>query len=211
MKAPAFNRLHNLRMENDAARYAQEEMRPRFERMAGRQDNGTAPRAVTAFQLFQTPPEIAAQLVTLLDLNPGARVLEPSAGLGRILDAIPRSCETVAVEIAPQCAAELYRANRVNVRILQRDFLTVTPDEIGLFDAVVMNPPFHLRADIHHITRAMSFLKPGAKLAAICFDTEQRRQALKPLASKWIALPQAAFKREGTHIATAMLLIQKGN
>ena len=30
----------------------------------------------------------------------------------------------------------------------------------------LLNPPFHLRADIRHVLHAMQFLKPGGKLAA---------------------------------------------
>lgn len=129
-----IHRLHALRMENDAVRFAMDEMRPRFDRIAGRHDNGTAPRAVVAYQLFQTPPSLALRLVSLLALQPSARVLEPSAGLGRLIDAIdytqPR-CPVLAVESAPQCAFELFARYQSGVKLLQRDFLTVTPEEIG--------------------------------------------------------------------------------
>src|SRR5205814_1895987 len=109
-----ISRLMHLQLENEDARAAQAAMRPRFDRLAHRYENGTAPRAVSAFQLFQTPAEMAAQLAALLDIQPGARVLEPSAGLGRLLDAVNlyAPAEVVAVEVAPQIAAELYRQNR---------------------------------------------------------------------------------------------------
>src|SRR4051812_4485679 len=97
-------------MENDAAGFAMNEMRPRFQSLTARHENGTAPRAVSAYQLFQTPPEVAARLVGMLDLKPGKRLLEPSAGLGRLIAAAkPFAPDITAVEIAPQCAAELYR------------------------------------------------------------------------------------------------------
>lgn len=205
----AFHRLHALRMENDAAKYAMDELRPRFERLAGRHENGTAPRVVTAYQLFQTPPELAARLVALLDLKPGARVLEPSAGLGRLLDALrpyePR--EVVAVEIASQCAAELYQQDRPGVTIKQRDFLTLSVDDLGTFDAVVMNPPFHMRSDIRHIEHALRFVRPGGRLAAICLDGYQRREALGSRASQWIDVPPGTFKEAGTNVATSMIII----
>ena len=209
MNADTFNRLHALRMENDAAKYAQEEMKPRFDRLAGRHENGTAPRAVSAFQLFQTPPEIAARLVAAASLPPRARVLEPSAGLGRILDALPAERgEVVAVEMAANIAGELYAQNRPGVRLVQRDFLTCTRGELGEFDTVIMNPPFHLRADIRHILHARQFLKPGGTLAALCLDTPHRSQALRPLSSSWEQLPAGTFGKEGTHVATILLTIK---
>lgn len=211
MRAADLHRLHTLRMENDAAKFAQDEMRPRFDRLAGRHENGTAPRAVSAFQLFQTPAAMAMELVALLGLPPGARVLEPSAGLGRILDALqPYQCaEVVAVEVAPQCAGELFRQDRAGVRIIQRDFLACSPAELGTFDAVVMNPPFHMRADIRHIQHARQFLKPGGKLAALCMDTRHRVEALQPLADTWRKLPAGSFKEAATGISAIMLTINK--
>lgn len=210
MNPETFNRLHVLRMENDAVGFQMEEMRPRFERLANRHENGTAVRAVSAFQLFQTPAMIAEQLVSLANPKLGARVLEPSAGLGRILDALkPYSpAEVIAVEIAPACAGELYRQERAGVTIKQRDFLTVTTAEIGLFDLVVMNPPFHMRADIRHIQHALTFVKPGGTLAAICMNTSHRQAALKPLGT-WIELPAGAFRQEGTDVSAAIVIITK--
>lgn len=210
MKTSAFYRLHALRMENDAAGYAMAEQRPRFERIAGRHENGTAPRAVVVPQLFQTPPEIAARLVAVLHLKPGARILEPSAGLGRLLDALKpcQPSEIVAVELAPDCARELFTQDRQGVTIKQRDFLTVTPEESGLFDAVVMNPPFHLRADIRHIQHARQFLKPGGILGAVCMNTRHRVEQLKPLAATWEELEAGAFKDSGTNTAAVILTIK---
>lgn len=213
MNAETFQRLHALRMENDAARFAQEEIKPRFDRMAGRFENGTAPRAVVAPQLFQTPKDIAAQLVEMLAPKRGARILEPSAGLGRILDALQpfAPSEVVAVEIAAACAGELFRQERAGVTILQRDFLKVTPAETGLFDAVAMNPPFTMRADVRHIWHAWDFLKPGGRLAAICFDTEARRAEFRELAQEWRALPPGTFRESGTSVPVAVFTMEKGS
>lgn len=209
MNHATFNRLHDLRDENDGHRAIMDTMRPRFDRMAARHENGTAPRAVVAHQLFQTPPELAARLVALLDLQPGARVLEPSAGLGRILDALApyAPVEVVAVEMAAPCAAELFRQNRPGVSLRQANFLEKTPEGLGLFDAVAMNPPFHMRADVRHILHALKFLKPGGRLAALCLDTRHRETALRHLASTWKAVPDGVFAKEGTNVRTVLLTI----
>jgi SAM-dependent methyltransferase len=210
MNPATFNRLHSLRMENDAAGYALDDARPRFDRLRARHENGAAPVAVSEFQLFQTPPAVAARLVALLGLRPGARVLEPSAGLGRLLDAL-QACqprEVVAVEMAAACAGQLYRQDRPGVVIRQRDFLAVDPAELGAFDAVVMNPPFHLRADIRHILHARRFLKPGGMLAAVCMAGASREAALRPLACHWEPLPAGTFRAEGTPVGAVLLAIR---
>jgi SAM-dependent methyltransferase len=207
---PAFARLRDLRLDSVLAGATSTALRPRFDRLAHRHANGSAPRAVSAFQLFQTPPALAARLVAALQLPPDARVLEPSAGLGRLLDALapfaPR--ETVAVEFAPPCARELFHQDRPRVSILQRDFLALSPSETGLFDAVVMNPPFHLRADLRHILHARTFLKPGGSLAALCLLSSHRLAALRPLAASWEVLPAATFAAEGTHAVCVLLTLR---
>ncbi len=211
----AFHRLHTLRMENDAAGYAMAEMAPRFQRIAQRHENGTAPHAVTAWQLFQTPEHLAARMVALLDPQPGHRILEPSAGLGRLLDALTDATRTpqhaprpqiTAVELAPACAGELYRQNRAGITLKQRDFLTLTPGEIGTFDRILMNPPFHMRADIAHIRHALAFLQPGGRLVALCMDTPHRRAALAPL-GEYLPLPPKTFATEGTQVNAALVII----
>lgn len=199
-------------MENDAAKYAMEEARPRFETLANRKENGTAPRAVSSFQLFQTPAHIARQLAEIMDAPKGAEWLEPSAGLGRLLDAIkPYEPKRVyAVEENPLVAGELYRQNRPNVRLIQRDFLAFNLAQIGSpFDAVIMNPPFHLRADIRHIEHALTFLKPGGVLGALCLHTPHRVEAFRDQAETWTILPSGTFAKEGTRVECVMLTIRK--
>lgn len=206
----SFHRLHTLRMENDAAKYAQEEMRGRFARLASRHEDGTAPRAVTAFNLFQTPPDLAARMAQLLEPAPGMKILEPSAGLGRLIDAIAAfNPEVTAVEIAPQCARELYEQNRPRLRLKQADFLNLLRIDGQPFDGAIMNPPFHMRADIRHILHALTFLRPGGRLVALAMDTPHREEALKPLADVWEKIPAGAFKSEGTKIAAVMMRITK--
>lgn len=210
MNAPNLSRLHALRAENFAARETMNAIRPRFERIEGRHANGTAPRALTSWQLFQTPPEIAAQLVALLYLKPGARVLEPSAGLGRLLDALApfRPSEIVAVEMADNIAHELRNQKRPGVTVMNRDFLALMPEEIGNFDAVAMNPPFTMRSDIRHINHALDFVKPGGRVAALMLHTDHRVNALRDDATDWIELPPGAFKSSGTNVATILASFQ---
>jgi SAM-dependent methyltransferase len=207
----ALDRLQGLQIDTLLAGATLDALRPRFNTLRDRHDNGTAPRAVSAFQLFQTPAAVAARLVAMLDLAPGARVLEPSAGLGRILDALAptQPAEVVAIETAPQLAAELFRQDRAGVRLAQRDFLTCTPAEFGSFDAVAMNPPFHMRADVRHITHALQFLKPGGRLAAICMAGPHRLRAFRDLADQWHELPASTFRAEGTAVETYLFRITK--
>ena len=210
MKPIDTTRLHALRGRLAERTGEMAALALRYQRIAGRHENGTAPRAVSTTQLFQTPATLAARLVALLSPIDGARVLEPSAGLGRILDALAQAgppSGIVAVEIASQCATELVGRSGVEVRC--RDFLTCTPDELGTFDAIAMNPPFTMRSDIAHIRHALGFLRPGGTLAALCMNTEHRHAALSHLSSTWEPIEAGAFRSEGTGVGTILLTIKK--
>jgi SAM-dependent methyltransferase len=209
MNPPDLSRLHALRDRNEAAGIDMMEQKPRFDRLNARHENGTAPQAVSSFNLFQTPEPLSARLVALLAPKPGWRILEPSAGLGRILRALVASgaSETVAVEISPDCCAALYAADLPGVTLKQGDFLTMP--NLGEFDGVAMNPPFHMRADIRHVQRALSLLKSGGRLAGICMAGPAREKHIRPLCDSWEPLPVETFAKEGTKTAAVLFSITK--
>ena len=187
-----------------------EEMRPRFERIANRHENGTAPRAVSAFNLFQTPSALAAELVAAAEIEPGQSVLEPSAGLGRLLLEILKHepGSVTAVEQSKDCARELF-GNFPGVRLMERDFLTVSPDQLGAFDRVCMNPPFKMRRDLKHVFHALTFLRPGGILSGLCLAGPIREQKLKPICDTWKTIPAGVFRSEGTGVETVLFTIKK--
>lgn len=200
-----LSRLRKLRQEHADASVEMAIERGRFDQI--REDGPTV--AVSAWQLFQTPAAIAAQMVREADIE-GRRILEPSAGLGRIVKAVqsrkPR--ELVCVEVAPQCAEVLYRMD--GIRLVQDDFLSCDAERLGgLFDAVVMNPPFRLGTDVKHVMHAFEMLKPGGKMVSLCFDGVKQNRHLRPWADTWEVLPAGTFKVEGTKASVAMLTKEK--
>ncbi len=179
---------------------------PRFHRLA-REDS--APRAVSSFNLFQTPEPLAARLAGLLGML--GRTLEPSAGLGRLyraVRAIDAACPITLVEEAAECCGELYRATASDpaCRLVQADFLACDVDRLGLFDSILMNPPFKMGRDIKHIHHARRFLAPGGKLAAICAAGPRQREKLQPIAAEWIDLPTGSFKESYTNVVAAIVI-----
>jgi hypothetical protein len=170
-------------------------------------------QVVTAPQLFPTPTEIARQIVALAGIEPGMRVLEPSAGTGRLIGAMgcrwlghnPEAGALVAVEINEALGRQLRQDFPLtDVRIT--DFLSCNGD-LGTFDRIVMNPPFERGSDIRHILHARTLLKPGGRLVAICARGSRQVETLQPIALDWIDLPAGTFKDQGTNVQTAIVII----
>lgn len=168
-------------------------------------------KAVSAPNLFPTPPDVAAQMADILDIFDGARVLEPSAGTGRLIQAVIDEAHDMritvkldAIEIKQSLADDLAR-RFPNFDVHCMDFMTARlPD---YFDRVIMNPPFNNGEDIKHIRRAFDLLKQGGRLVAICADGPRQRAALKDQASDWIELPAGTFS--GTSVRSVIVVLDK--
>lgn len=199
-------RLRHLLECTEAAGEEMCDERQRFARLA---KESSAPRVVSAFNLFQTPPELADRLVGMFD-NFG-RTLEPSAGLGRIYRAIRKvsDCPITLVEIAAECAGELYRVTEGDstCKLVQADFLECGSHNLGLFDSIVMNPPFKMGRDIQHINHARKLLAPGGRLVSLCANGPRQREKLMPIADQWIDLPANSFATEGTRVNAAIVVL----
>lgn len=165
---------------------------------------------------YPTPPDIVALMLRAANIQPGMRVLEPSAGRGDIADAIRHhhpDAELDLFEIADPLRTILDLKGH---NLVGDDFLYA-----GLFgplyDRIVMNPPFARSQDILHVEYALRCLKPGGRLVAIMsegtfFRTTQLaktfRQFIEPIF--WTQkLKQGAFKSAGTRVATRLVVIDK--
>jgi phospholipid N-methyltransferase len=180
----------------------------RFDRLAKRHEQGTAPVAVSSFNLFPTPAEVARKMAAAADFQVGHRVLEPSAGTGRLLDVIPQGVDVVAVEESQALCANLFHSYP-GVLLKRGDYLERTTLDLGgLFDRIIMNPPFERGTDVRHIMHARSMLAPGGLLVALCYDGVAQNRHLKPIATTWEVLPAGSFRSEGTSAGVVMFTMR---
>lgn len=120
-----------------------------------------------ALQQFFTPGPVASELVALAAVERSHDCLEPSAGTGRIADALRSAgvLQPVLVELDTDLADKLRK--RGYERVIQDDFLKARLGQHRLFDRIVMNPPFHNGTDVAHVLHAHSLLRRGGVLVAI--------------------------------------------
>jgi len=206
---PGRSRLYTLQGATLDAGQEMEGEASRFARIT----NAEPTRAISAFNLFQTPEPLAARMAKMAAGRPGPW-LEPSAGLGRLYRAARGvySGPITLVESAPDCAGELYRQTRESARdpgatLRQRDFLACDVADLGgPFGAVIMNPPFKQGRDVKHIKHALGMLRPGGLLVALCYNGTRQNQELEPIADSWQVIA-GAFKEAGTRAEVALLTI----
>ncbi|TPM62104.1 MULTISPECIES: class I SAM-dependent methyltransferase [unclassified Mesorhizobium] len=134
-----------------------------------------------------------------------SRILEPSCGDGRIMDAIrSRGHRVFGIEYHAGRAAEA-RAKGHNV--LTANFLECpAKPEFGF---VVMNPPFYGRHYVKHVRHALKFLKPGGTLVSILPATAWYDHG--ELKGDWTDLPVGSFADAGTNVPTGILKIRIPN
>jgi SAM-dependent methyltransferase len=156
---------------------------------------------------FPTPIPLARELVELAEVGPGMSCLEPSAGTGRIVDALVEvGGAVVAVERDDRMrqalmtrsldsVANMGRGGFFTVAAMERDFMRADlgTSEISellpvvRFDRVVMNPPFMKSGDgdhLDHVRHAFRMLKPGGILvsvlpAGVFFRQDKRHVAFR--------------------------------
>ena len=208
-----IERLLILREKTMQAGEVMNSLRPRFESIRDRHIEGTAPKAVTGFNLFQTPRTIAARMASLIQerVGYGGRILEPSAGLGRLYDPLEAlRADWMMVEEVGECCNALRKAIKRAEAVHNGDFLAETVNSLGgKFDGVIMNPPFKMGTDCRHILHALDMVRDGGRLVSLCYNGAKQNAQLKPFATHWEVLPEGSFMEEGTAASVALLIIDK--
>lgn len=162
---------------------------------------------------FETPSAVAHQMIRMLGLQNGERVLEPSAGMGAIIRAIPETVSLTCVEKNKDRAKHIIKT--FGVMCIDGDFLELGGQE---FDAIAMNPPFEEGQDIDHVRHAYELLAPSGRMVSIMGEGAFFRNDKKATAFReWLELvegvseklPEGTFKESGTGVNTRLVFIEK--
>jgi hypothetical protein len=159
--------------------------------------------------LFVTPPELARQMVLLADIHIGQTILEPSAGTGRIAEAIKNAgFNSDCIELNYR-AAELLKSRGFNVECI--DFLECSKT----YDRIIMNPPFS--NDIDHVKHAYDLLTDNGRVVAIMSEGVFFRNDKKSVSFRLFLdkhgtseiLQPGTFKTSGTQVNARLVIIDK--
>ena len=167
------------------------------------------------YELFESTPEVVNRLILFADLWDDLKVLEPSAGSGRICKAILEENKTCKIDVC-EIQDDLREQLAKDYNVIGSDFLALEPQET--YDRIIMNPPFSNKQDLDHIQHAFKFLKTGGRMAALTAggwrrNTDKKSKAFNELVNDYGMctedLPSGTFKESGTMVATTIVVLWK--
>jgi len=168
-------------------------------------------------QFFETPEEIAKELVDLAEISNYVNILEPSAGRGAIIKEIKKVCS---------CQIQYCEIDKTNLKYLEEidnlenvsedgDFLEF---DYMTFDRIVANPPFSKNQDIDHIRHMYSLLRQKGILVSVAskhwqMSTNKKekdfREFLEFTDAEIIEIEAGKFKESGTMVGSVIIKIIK--
>jgi predicted RNA methylase len=194
-------------------------------------EEGTFTDAKKAFELYETPVSLAEEIVERACLETTDIVLEPSAGNGRLLEAILKAGAIAQAnelnEAHKPKLLELFDKYKANYGdddpsefkpadyLTIGDFLEMKPKPI--YQKVIMNPPFSRGQDMAHVRHAYDFLDADpevgeeGRLIAIMSPhftsacdkkSKEFKNWADDLGATWEELPEGSFKESGTSVRT---------
>jgi len=177
------------------------------------------------FQFFETPVDLAHEMVLRANLKKNSCILEPSAGSGRLVQAILAHYQNHGIE-APRidvCELQYELRSGLNkfpgVNVVGTDFLEIPVPAPGCqkYDRIIANPPFANQADVRHMMHMLALLRPGGRLVSICsrgvtFRRGKVYDAFQQLISRLRhveiePLPDGAFAESGTRVQTSLVVL----
>lgn len=176
-------------------------------------EDGAIEDPIKKYQYYPTPLAVAQKLVQLAAIEPHHTILEPSAGTGSILAALPKEAVNIeACEINEAMAAELEAKGHA---VHKCDFLTFKPSRS--YERIVANPPFTRKQDVTHADRMLDLLAPGGRLVTVLsagatFGSDRKTVAFRErLAAefpdhRFEKLESGAFRSSGTMVNAVVLV-----
>jgi hypothetical protein len=154
-------------------------------------------------QYYPTPVDVVESVLYNIHILKGSKILEPSCGCGRFMDAIKqRGGDVFGIEYDSRRAEECRKKGH---KVLTANFLETVPT--GDYDRVIMNPPFYGKHYAKHVEHALKFLKKDGILTAILPASARYDHGLIH-ADRWDDLPVGSFRESGTNINITVLTLK---
>jgi phospholipid N-methyltransferase len=165
---------------------------------------------------FPTPTSVAAEIVAKANIEPGNKVLEPSAGSGNLAEAILNNCPSAEVDTIEYNYALCELLEVKGFKVIANDFMTYSNGK--RFDRIVMNPPFENGQDMEHVKHAYELLGENGRLVSIMsvgpfFRNDRKavefREWFDSVGGYQEELPAGSFKDSLTGVNSCYVVIDR--
>lgn len=168
---------------------------------------------------FPTPEPVGFKMVEWASVQPGMKVLEPSAGVGSIARYIPNNADVTIVEPNYDNMSKAALVV-VNPDLRKETIKFEDLSSVNKFDRIVMNPPFGTAGAIAftHLEKAFkSHLNDYGRIVAIVPDSPRLNAKIKEfldanpeaVVRAFIKLPKSTFQKDSTSVITNVIVIDK--
>lgn len=171
---------------------------------------------------FPTPPKVIDRMMDLADIQKNEYILEPSAGIGSIVDEIEKRFPNKKNN-GLFCVEQNYSLAKIlelkGYMVEQEDFMKY--NRTVKVNKILMNPPFENGQDAEHIRHAYELLQPGGRIVAIAgegvfFRSDKKAVAFREFVDEYgysEKLPEDSFNGKDsfrkTGVATRIVVIDK--
>jgi type I restriction-modification system DNA methylase subunit len=171
---------------------------------------------------FFSPSAVVERVIELANIEADQRVLEPNVGSGNIAHAVFASAPIHLVVVETDAALlDKFTSSYTSwphsrIHAYLGDFLTMSPDTLGKFERIVMNPPFAKNVSPSHVLKALTLLKPNGRLvsvmpSSVTFRTDTLNRMVRAAVEAGgsiEALPENSFAESGTNVNTVIVTMQ---
>lgn len=138
--------------------------------------------ASEVWDFFPTPLPITDKMLSLAQIKPGMKILEPSAGLGHICREVRK------LQVEPDCfeLSPLLRQGLTlqGFNVIGDNFLNSTPTPI--YERILANPPFSQNGVARHTLHALDYLRPGGRLVTVAHHYQLKPSATDRAFFRWL-------------------------
>ncbi|MGR5347389.1 hypothetical protein [Vibrio mediterranei] len=168
------------------------------------------------FAFFSSGPQASDMIIEHAYVEQNSTVFEPHAGHGDLCDAVLAAEPTVKLTTNELWDENVEILQKKGYEPLNHNFLDLNPDDVGLFDRVIGNPPWGNLVEIDHLKHALDFVKPNGRLTMAIASSYQTgdtkakvafREWLKSHGAHEIDIPAGSFNR--TAVGGTLIVIDK--
>lgn len=164
-------------------------------------------------QFFETPNSIAENMINLCGLGRSSKILEPSAGRGKLLHQLKKEYNyswfnEVQIDVCESYEPFIEELNS-SYNFICNDFLDYNYKDSCKYDFIIMNPPYSRNQAVRHVRHAWNHLNPSGRIIALLPLSHQSETLYQEFLTECVNYQIQSQSFQETKIKTVIMTIDK--